>query len=85
MSWEELRFKKEANGRVKGRFCGWMEVMLIHLDCSSESVRKVSESRVGKCQAEMETWTAVLPVPGMVLLLQGQGGDKTCTQSWPWQ
>lgn len=27
----------------------------------------------------------MLPVPGMVLLLQGEEGDRTCTQSPPWQ
>lgn len=42
MSWEESRFKEEANGRVKGRFCGGTEVILIHFGWLSEGIGKVS-------------------------------------------
>lgn len=85
MSWEELRFKEEAKHGVKGRFCGETEGMLVYLGCASEGVGKVLESQVGKCQAEMETWSSRAACPWHGAVPTGRGGDRTCTQSWPWQ
>lgn len=66
--------KEEADNGVKGRFCGGPEVILIHLGWLSEGVGKVSESQVGKCQAEVETWSSLAACPWHGAAPTGRGG-----------